>query len=245
MAVYCTLRAAGCCGQRSVVSSDLLAGTDQLCFALTRLMRSATNKHIHGLWTSTINIALQTRQYFGVLALPRFPVLGPRLLLDLRAGPTLFFCKTLAQLLLSALLFKPPFFAFSTVVFRASCLKRSLSWALENAASLESLALFSAVVSSDCVPIDGAGVDDWVHITRGAAGRHSRGKESGVRSKLTWKKARRGRMERVVVLWAQMRTVRLYRELTRLGVCDGLAILSSKVADKRSAPIFVARIVTS
>lgn len=71
----------------------------------------------------------------------------------------------------------------------------------------------------------------------GIAGRHSQEKEIVVDSNLRRRQPRRGKMARAVVLWASMRTERLFKKLTRIGVHDGFTILGTKVAAKHHVAI--------
>lgn len=138
------------------------------------------------------------------------------------------------------LFFNPLYLGFFTKIFRVTGLEPFLSCELNSPAILESLFLFAATVRVDCVPIDGAHVGDWVHITRGPSGGQSRGEESAVDCDLRLGQTRRGRMARAVMLWACMGTVRLYEEMARLGVRDDSVILGSEVAGKHRVTIFVA-----
>lgn len=166
-AVYCTVRAGSCCGQGRVVTCYLLGDSLQLRLAFMCLMFPAADMHFHGSLTDNLNIAHWTRQNFGILVLlplPLFVVLLPPVL---RTGPTLLLCETLAQLFFSALPFTLfYFFGLSTKVLPVSGPDLTFSWGLESSASSGGLHLFAAIVRADCIPIDGAGADDWVHIRR-------------------------------------------------------------------------------
>lgn len=111
--VYYTVRAGRCFNQRRVLRSWPLAEAGQPGLASTYLRRSAVSVHSPDFLTGAFEIAHLARQQFGILALLR---LSPVRVLSLshRDGPTLFFCKTLAQPLLSALLFNPLFLGHST-----------------------------------------------------------------------------------------------------------------------------------
>lgn len=151
---------------------------------LTCLMHTAAYTSIHGFWTGAIGIAHRALQHFAILALLCLPLVGLRLQLFLQAEPTLFFCETLAQLLFSWRFFNPFSFGLSTKVLPVSSLELSLSWELNNPASLESLFFFAAMVRVSCLPIDGASVRAWVYMMEGAVGRCLRGKKSAVDSEL-------------------------------------------------------------
>lgn len=143
----------------------------QLRLALLRLMRPDGDMHIHAFLTGAFHIAHRACQLFGILALPCLPLL--------RSGSTLFFREALAQLDILELLFSLHSFGLSTKGLRVSSLELSFRWCLDSSASFDGLGFFSAMVGDDCVPVDGASVGDWVHISRGVAGRRLQGKESG------------------------------------------------------------------
>lgn len=80
---------------------------------------------------------------------------------------TLFFCETVAQLYFSMLFFKFILAALATKVLVVSGLYLSLSWSLGRSKSLHGSGLLVATVGVDCIPIDKAGVGNYVYI-RGA-----------------------------------------------------------------------------
>lgn len=141
--------------------------------------------------------------------------------------------------------FNPLFFGLSTKVLPVSSLKLSLSWGPDSSASLESLVLFATMIRTDGVPIDGAGVGDWVRIRWETVGRQLRGKKSGVDSDLRWRQTSGGRLARAVGLRAWIRTRILYKELARLGVREGPAIVGTKAAGRHRVMFFAARTLKS
>lgn len=104
----------------------------------------------------------------------------------------MFFCETLAQLLLSAFVFKPLFLGLSTMVLQMSSLKLSLSFGVDSSASLEGSGILTAMARANCVRSYGTGVGDWIHIMRGIAARRLRGKKSSVESDLRWGQKKTG-----------------------------------------------------
>lgn len=81
---------------------------------------------------------------------------------------TLVFDERLAQLMVSPFFVKPLLLGLSTNVLRVSGLGISIMWGSDSSARVERLLLNAAMVSVDCVPVDDAGVGDWVYITPGS-----------------------------------------------------------------------------
>lgn len=124
-------------------------------------------------------------------------------------------------------------------------LRLTLSQSINGPASFNDLGSLDGMVKTEFVPVSRAAVGEWAYITRGNAGRQSRGKESGVGSDSRWRRARRGRVISAVQLSARIKTIQLHGELTRLSVCDGPAVLGSKAASRHRVTISAAAIVTS
>lgn len=76
----------------------------------------------------------------------------------------------------------------------------SLSWEFDSSASFDCLEFFAAVVGVDCVPVEGASVDDWVHIEQGIAGRRLQRKMGDVHFYLKWRQKPRERFSRAEVV---------------------------------------------
>lgn len=74
--------------------------------------------------------------------------------------PTLFFCKRLAQLYISALLFNLLSLGLSKKVLGVSALELSPSWGVDSSASFVGLGFFAPLLGVDCVPVEGANVGD-------------------------------------------------------------------------------------
>lgn len=95
-----------------------------------------------------------------------------------------------------------------------SGLALSLCCGFDSIASFDGLCFFAAKVGADCVPVDGASFNEWIHITRGVFGQLVQEKESAVDFYLKWDQKRRRRVARALVLWEWRLTGRLDKEMT-------------------------------
>lgn len=134
-------------------------------------MGPAANLHIHGFLTGAYSTAHSARHRSRNLTLPRISLPVLRLPL-LRTGPTPSFCETLEELSISTFLFKPLFLGLPTTALEVSGPEPSLSWGFDTSASFDGFGFFAAMIGVNCVPVDGASVDNWVYIRWRAVGRH-------------------------------------------------------------------------
>lgn len=116
----------------------------------------------------------------------------------------------------------------------------SSSWGLESFASFDRLNVLAAMVGVDRGAVHGASVGDWLHITQGSFGRQLQGKKSDVEFCLKLGK-NDGRGWRAGVMDTHPTS---YKNLSRLDVCDGSAVVSIKGAGDKRVKIFAAATVT-